>query len=77
VPAANQRMVRIGYVAWCLAAAGYALNFLTLSIAFFGGAGRTPVATWFFALLVGAVGLPASWTFWCVRDCGASRAHAR
>jgi hypothetical protein len=58
-------MVRIGYVAWCLAAAGYCLNFLTLSIAFFGGAGRTSVATWFFALLVGCVGLPGSWTFWC------------
>jgi hypothetical protein len=38
--------VRIGYVAWCLAAAGYLLNFLAISIAFFGGNAKTTVATW-------------------------------
>ena len=57
-------MVRLGYVAWILAATGYGLNFLVLSVAFFGKGGNTSVATWFFALLVGAVGLPGSWAFW-------------
>ena len=46
VPAPNQRMVRVGYVSWVLAATGYCLNFLTLSIAFFGGNAKTNVATW-------------------------------
>jgi hypothetical protein len=89
IPGPNQRMVRLGYVAWILAATGcvsscgrgiallharglltcanarrYCLNFLVLSVAFFGKGGKTSVATWFFALLVGAVGLPGSWTFW-------------
>jgi hypothetical protein len=39
-------------VAWILAATGYLFNFVTLSIAFFGGAAKTPVATWCAALLV-------------------------
>ena len=64
IPGPNQRMVRLGYAAWILAATGYCLNFLVLSVAFFGKGGSTTVATWFFALLVGAVGLPGSWAFW-------------
>ena len=64
IPAPNQRMVRLGYVAWILAATGYLLNFLVLSVAFFGKGGKTNASTWFFALLTGAVGLPASWQFW-------------
>ena len=64
VPGPNQRMVRLGYAAWILVATGYCLNFLVLSVAFFGKGGSTTVATWFFALLVSAAGLPGSWTFW-------------
>ena len=64
IPAPNHRMVRLGYAAWILAATGYCLNFLILCVAFFGKGGKTSVSTWFFALLVGAVGLPASWQFW-------------
>ena len=59
VPGPNQRMVRLGYAAWILVATGYCLNFLVLSVAFFGKGGSTTVATWFFALLVSAAGLPA------------------
>jgi hypothetical protein len=64
IPAENQRTVRLAYVTWLIAAAAYAFNFLTLTIAFFGGAHNTRLADWFFALLVGSVGLPASFIFW-------------
>ena len=64
IPVESQRLVKLGYVAWSLAAAGYMYNFLVLSIAYFGGGNGTRLQDWFFALLVGSIGLPASFTFW-------------
>ena len=75
IPAENQRTVRLAYVTWLLAASGYVFNFLTLTIAYFGGTHNTKLADWFFALLVGSVGLPASFIFWYQALYNAAQSH--
>lgn len=69
--------VRVAYVAWIMAASAYALNWLAITIALFS-LHRTGVSMsdWFFATMVGSIGLPASWRFWCgqpTRDRAARR----
>lgn len=83
--------MKVAYVAWILAATAYILNWLTITIALFslrgrggegshgshprGGPAPLSMADWFFATMVGAIGLPASWRFWC-DDCPAGRAES-
>lgn len=64
VPAERQRMVKNGLFAWYVAAAAYSWNFIVMLIALFSG--EASVGDWFMAALVSAVGLPASFIFWCV-----------
>jgi len=64
IPEANKRTVKMAYLAWILAATGYAFNWLTLTVAYFANAHKTSLSDWFIATLVGCIGLPASFVTW-------------
>lgn len=46
--AVNRGMVRAAYTAWLLTAAGYLLNFFTITLMFFGASGAG-LGDWFMA----------------------------
>ena len=57
-------LVRACYFCWLLAAAGYGVNLLTISIIFFTGAPGSGVGCFFFAALTSILGIMFSMYFW-------------
>lgn len=62
VPPNRQRLVRLGYFAWLLMAAGFFWNWLVVLIMF--AAGHKGLSDWLFASLICGFGLPLSFFLW-------------
>lgn len=62
IPFERKGLVRSGYVAWCVVAAGYLWNFISLTAFFI--AGQKKVSLWVMAGLVAVAGLPLSFLCW-------------
>lgn len=62
IPFERKGLVRSGYIAWCIVAAGYLWNFVSLTAFFI--AGQKKVSLWVMAGLVAIAGLPLSFLCW-------------
>jgi hypothetical protein len=62
IPFERKGLVRSGYIAWCIVAAGYLWNFVSLTAFFI--AGQKKVSLWVMAGLVAVAGLPLSFLCW-------------
>ena len=62
-PPANRPTMRVAHAAWTLAAAGYLLNAVVVTFAFFGAVGAS-VGDWFLAVAYALAGVPLSRWGW-------------
>eukprot|EP00803_Ostreobium_quekettii_P001861 evm.model.scf_2374.1 EVM.evm.TU.scf_2374.1 scf_2374:1142-2284(+) len=77
IPEGLRSVVRTAYATWCITAAGFVTNWLTVTVMMAWGAGGVDSLDWVLASVASGVGVPLSWRMWYWRLYKSARSGGR